>query len=169
MIYGGIGLFVYATFHGAVKDDCTKNYGYTDAWMTVVRLMMCVACLVAFPLVMVTARRTIFELALAPYGVVMTRGVRISMSVTMSLLCLGVGLGLTFTADEKGENKGFGTAMSFIGAICATQVCFVFPAIFYLRLPWASTHPLARVGCCFLMVGGVCFGVISLHQEFKAK
>uniref|UniRef100_A0A7S2LUV6 Amino acid transporter transmembrane domain-containing protein n=1 Tax=Zooxanthella nutricula TaxID=1333877 RepID=A0A7S2LUV6_9DINO len=155
MTYATIGLFAYATWHDRTQGDFTRNCDASDTWMTGVRIMMSVVVLVAYPLVMSAARRTIFQLVLSPMGVEMSQVVCVCIGVSLSVLCLGVALALP-------EGTAFETSMVYNGAINCTQICYIFPAVFYLRLPRAKTSPLVRVACWLLIALGIFFGIASI-------
>mmetsp|Transcript_101904 Transcript_101904/g.328721 ORF Transcript_101904/g.328721 Transcript_101904/m.328721 type:complete len:93 (-) Transcript_101904:105-383(-) len=68
-----------------------------------------------------------------------------------------------------------GTVLAYNGSIFGTPICYIAPALMYLRLPKASQKPLWRYSsllCAVLGIGFGIFGIITVtinHDNAAAK
>ncbi|CAK0810764.1 unnamed protein product [Prorocentrum cordatum] len=125
VVYGAVGVAVYATFGPATEDDLTKNFRKDDGLLVLVRATMAVAICATFPLVMMAARNAAYDLFLRPRGVQMTAAVRLSVTSVIVVVCLG-------TAEIVGS---LGVVLDFNGALFGTPVSYIWPMAMYLALP----------------------------------
>jgi len=152
-IYAIGGGIVYATFGNLTQDDFTKNFKQDDPLIIFVRGTMALSICISFPLVMVSARTAVFNLVLRPRGWEMSALVRIGLTSVLVLLCLG--LALLAGGD-------LGTVLAYNGSIFGTPICYVAPALMYLRLPKASQKPLWRYSSLLCAVLGIGFGIFGI-------
>jgi len=153
IVYGVVGAFVYATFGPGTNSDFTENFHKSDTWLVVVRLTMTLAICASFPLSMVSARNAVFNIFLLPNGWEMTGRVRVGLSTALTAFCLG-------TALVSGGN--ISAVLAFNGSVFGTPVCYIAPAIMYMRTPKRSQHRAWAAFAVVCAVAGIAFGVLGL-------
>mmetsp|Transcript_34133 Transcript_34133/g.79629 ORF Transcript_34133/g.79629 Transcript_34133/m.79629 type:complete len:439 (+) Transcript_34133:30-1346(+) len=152
VVYGWVGIVVYATFGSSTKSDFSENFRADDNLLAVLRVtMMCAIC-GSYSLMLMSARAAAFNLFLQPQGLEMTRLWRIAISTALTAFCLGVAV----AADQ------ISTVLAYNGSVFATPTCFIAPAIMYLRLPRQSQSKTWRVLCVLSAVAGAAFAILGI-------
>jgi len=152
VVYGAVGVAVYATFGPATEDDLTKNFRKDDGLLVLVRATMAVAICATFPLVMMAARNAAYDLFLRPRGVQMTAAVRLSVTSVIVVVCLG-------TAEIVGS---LGVVLDFNGALFGTPVSYIWPMAMYLALPRSRQRRRWRLFSFACVLLGLFFGLMGL-------
>lgn len=152
LVYGWVGLVVYATFGTSTHSDFTENFSPADGWLVLVRLTMAFAICASFPLTMVSARNAAFNIALQPRGMVMSSSLRIMLTTALTALCLGL-------AAAAGD---IGVVLAYNGSVFGTPVCYIAPAIMYLRLPRQHQKRRWRALCILSAGAGLVFGLLGV-------
>lgn len=152
VVYGWVGIVVYATFGSSTKSDFSENFRADDNLLAVLRVtMMCAIC-GSYSLMLMSARAAAFNLFLQPHGLEMTRLWRIAISTALTAF----GFGVAVAADQ------ISTVLAYNGSVFATPTCFIAPAIMYLRLPRQSQSKSWRVLCVLSAVAGAAFAILGI-------
>eukprot|EP00811_Abedinium_folium_P034048 NODE_6964_length_1621_cov_6.056894.p1 GENE.NODE_6964_length_1621_cov_6.056894~~NODE_6964_length_1621_cov_6.056894.p1 ORF type:complete len:425 (-),score=77.76 NODE_6964_length_1621_cov_6.056894:169-1443(-) len=146
-ICGWIGMAVYITFGDETQSNFSLNFREDDGWLIFVRVMATFLTIGCFPLTMVAARNTTCEL----FGLPNAMRARIMMS---TILCAGV-----LSVAVLGGT--FGTVLDYNGSLFGTPVCYIAPALMYLRLPRCAQERSWRMLCVTFGVLGALFAVLG--------
>jgi len=159
VVYGTAGVVVYATFGAGTEDNFVKNFSTGDTVVVLVRFLMTLAVCAAFPLVMISARNTVFNLLFQRSGWTMTWRLRLALSTVLSGICLLLG---------AAAGDDLGTVLDYNGAVFGIPVCYIAPPVMYLKLPRAVQRRRWRL-FCFLSAALGAFlallGVIAVSKQ----
>ncbi|CAJ1384642.1 unnamed protein product [Effrenium voratum] len=152
VIYGWVGIVVYATFGPKTKSDFSENFRADDQLLVVLRLTMTCAICSSFALMMMSARAAAFNLFLLPLGCAVKPVSRVMVATSLSAICLGVAT----------VAKEIGTVLAYNGSVFATPVCFVAPPLMYLCLPRQSRQACWSILCILSAFAGTAFGLYGV-------
>merc|ERR1719384_2370911 len=156
VVYGGVGLVVYATFGNTTHSDFSENFHPDDSLLVIVRATMTLAICASFPLTMISARMAFFNVFLRPRGLEFTTSVRVATATGLTAGCLSL-------ATVSGD---IGIVLAYNGSIFGTPVCYVIPAVMYAFLPSGDQSPTWRRLCLLSSAAGLAFGVLGVFTVF---
>jgi len=149
IIYGTVGIVVYATFGKSTKSDFSTNFKANDELLVVVRICMTLAISVSFPLTMLGVRDTAIDMM---KRAAVNTSSRIAVATTLCLCCLLLAVAV----------NNFGTVLAYNGAVFGTPVCYVAPAVMYNYLPKHKQTQCWHVACWSCAILGVLFSILGV-------
>mmetsp|Transcript_42333 Transcript_42333/g.78867 ORF Transcript_42333/g.78867 Transcript_42333/m.78867 type:complete len:443 (-) Transcript_42333:60-1388(-) len=159
VVYGWVGIVVYATFGSATKSDFSENFRPDDNLLAVLRLTMTIAICSSYGLMLMSARAAAFHLFMQPYGLEMTRLWRIAMATVLTAFCLGIAV----------VAKEIGTVLAYNGSVFATPICFIIPTLMYICLPRQSRSKSWSVFSALSALAGAFFALLGIAITLRSS
>ncbi|CAK8992293.1 unnamed protein product [Durusdinium trenchii] len=159
IVYGWVGMIVYATFGSETKSDFSENFRSDDQLLVVLRLTMTCAICSSFALMMMSARAAACNLVLEPLGCATTTVSRVTVATILTAICLGV----------AAVAKEIGTVLAYNGSVFATPVCFVAPPMMYLCLPRQFRRRPLNLLCLISAFAGLAFGLFGFIVALRSQ
>jgi len=170
LIYGVVGVTVYATFGSGTHPDFTENFLPSDVWLVIVRGMLALAICAAFPLTMISTRTSLFDSVVQLWrarnggnGDGSSRELgRLVMTTTTRIIVSTVATGLCFLMAACAGDIGI--VLAYNGSVFGTPVCYIAPAVMYLGLPRHEQRMPVRISSILCAIAGVAFGVLGVIE-----
>lgn len=159
LVYGWVGIVVYATFGSKTKGDFSENFRPDDQLLVALRATMTCAICSTFALMMMSARAAACNLFLELLGFAITSVSRAIVATFLTALCLGVAV----------VAKEIDIVLAYNGSVFATPMCFVAPPIMYLCLPRQSRKRSISTLCVLSALAGLVFGLYGFLVTFRSS
>eukprot|EP00667_Euglena_gracilis_P007249 EG_transcript_7318 len=156
-LYGSVALLGFVQFGAAMCPNLLNNFAPDDALATAVRAAFTVAIVTTYPLALFAARRS-FDMLVFPTA--SAKGLTNLRFVCETLLLVSVTYLLAALAP------GVRIVFAFSGAIFATTIAFVIPALCFVRLtPVVDCRTLAAL---LVLLVGLALGSLSTIANVQA-